>query len=506
MIRKRQLLINAITSVVQVVVTGGSFLVLYRFVKDTLGIEYFGVWSLVLATTSVSSIANLGLATSAVKFVSMHLAREREDRVVGIVQTAVISLGIFLALVLVALYPLLAKIVEAPLDPALLPAALSILPYALVSFWLNASAGVLQGCLDGYQRIDLRSALLTVGSLTYLLLAFILVPQRGLVGLAQAQVLQAGLLLAGSWLLLKHLLPALPVLPYRWSKDAFKEMLGYSLNLQIISASKLLFEPLTKILVMNFGGAAVAGYFEFAYRMVFQLRALIVTAHQAIVPTIADLQERQPALVKELYKTSFRLVLYLILGVLPFFIALTPLISRLWIGSYETTFVTFAVLIFIGWFLNMLSNPAYFAYLGIGTLRWNVIGHLVIGLLNGGLGLLLGWLYGGIGVVAGFVIALLVGSLTIALAYQREYRIRCSALVQRQSILLGGAGLAGLALALLVHERAQNSWSLFGLAVIVLGSYAVVVIVPLWIHPVRHQLQSWFTDLLFRRSSDTTKK
>lgn len=504
MMRKRQLLINAITSVVQVVVTGGSFFVLYRFVKDSIGIEYFGVWSLVLATTSVSSIANLGLATSAVKFVSMYLAREQPERVAQIAQTAVLSLGGFLALALAGLYPLLVKVVEAPLAPELVPAALSILPYALASFWLSSMAGVLQGCIDGYQRIDLRSALLTASSLFYLLLVFLLVPERGLVGLAQAQVLQAGLLLVASWLLLKRLLPALPPLPYRWNRAVFKEMLGYSLNFQVISASKLLFEPLTKILVMNFGGAAAAGYFEFAYRMVFQLRALVVTAHQSIVPTIADLQERQPALVQELYKTSYRLVLYLILGALPLFIALTPLVSRLWIGAYETTFVLFAVLIFIGWFLNMLSNPAYFAYLGIGKLRWNVAGHLVIGVLNGGLGLWLGWLYGSTGVVAGFVTALLAGSLVISVAYQREYGIRFSALVQRESVLLGGAGLAGLALALWAHELAKTSWSLFGLVVLVLGSYAVVVVVPLWIHPARRQLQRWFTTLLLRRPADTS--
>ena len=69
MITKRRLLINALMAVMQVVVIGGSFVVLYAFVERTLGIALFGVWALVLATTSASGIANLGLGNSAVKFV-----------------------------------------------------------------------------------------------------------------------------------------------------------------------------------------------------------------------------------------------------------------------------------------------------------------------------------------------------------------------------------------------------------------------------------------------------
>ncbi|MFQ5568042.1 MAG: lipopolysaccharide biosynthesis protein [Rhodothermales bacterium] len=504
MMRKRQFLINALMSVVQVVVTGVVFFVLYRFVKDTIGIEYLGVWSLVLATTSASSIADLGLANSTVKYVSMYLARERTDRVAQIVQTATVSLGVVLGVVLVALYPLLETIIAFFVEPAYLQDALEILPYALVSFWLNSTAGAVQGCIDGYQRIDLRSIVYSASVLVYLIAALILVPKNGLVGLAQAQVLQAGLLLIASWLLLRHLLPALPFLPHRWRRDVFREMLAYSLQFQVISFSKLLFEPLTKSLVMRFGGAATSGYFEFAYRMVVQLRALIVTAHQSIVPTIADLQERQPELIQDIYRTSSRLILYLILAALPFGLAVTPLISRVWIGSYEATFVLFANLIFVGWFLNMIGNPAYFAYLGIGKLRWNVASHLVIGLLNGGLGVVLGWLYRGTGVVVGFVVALVIGSLMIAVAYQREYGIPVRDLVQRETILLGLAGFGAMTLALFLYDQVAASWSLVGQIALVVGSYLVVVAGPLWLHPARQQLQHWLTGLLLRRSSEAT--
>ena len=378
------------------------------------------------------------------KFVAQHLARGDRAHVRRVVQTSVLTVGAFLGLVLLGFYPLLGWGLAFLIEPAAkVPAALAVLPYALVSFWLLSAASVLQSCLDGLHRIDLRCLLSMAGSVAYLLFVFWLVPERGLIGLAQAQVAQSALLLVGAWAVTKRLLPGLPLVPWRWDPGAFREMLAYSLNFQLISFSRLLFEPVTKSLLSKFGGVGVLAYFEMAHKMVLQLRALVVAAHRAVVPAIADLQERDAARVRSIYATSFRLLLYLILPSLPFLVAMTPTISRLYVGFYEPHFVLFADVLFVGWFLNMLVNPAYFANMGTGTLRPNVWGHVTIGVLNGALGGLLGWLFGSVGVVVGFVVALLAGSALIAALYHRAHDVRLGELAGRASLLLGLAGLAG---------------------------------------------------------------
>ncbi len=204
MIRKRQLLVNAMVSVGQVIVTGAVYFVLYRFLLDRLGPLEFGVWALVLATTSAAGIANLGMATSAVKFVSQYLARGDRERVALVIQTAAISVAIFLAAVMLAAYPLLQRLLGVLIDePAQLPAALLILPYALVSFFLTSLAGVFQSSIDGFQRMDLRGIILMGTTIAYLGLCLLMVPSYGLIGLAWAQVLQACLLVMVLWGTLK---------------------------------------------------------------------------------------------------------------------------------------------------------------------------------------------------------------------------------------------------------------------------------------------------------------
>src|SRR6266498_2175640 len=153
-----------------------------------------------------------------------------------------------------------------------------------------------------------------------------------------------------------------------------------------------------------------------ATRMVQQVRSLLVNANQVLVPTIADMHERDTDGVSKLYRDSYSVMVYLSLPMLTCVIALVPLLSEWWLGHYEVRFVLFAVLLGIGWLVNILSAPAYFAGLGTGQLRWNVTGHLTQSGLNVLLGVALGSVWDGLGVVIGAATALITGGAVTALS------------------------------------------------------------------------------------------
>lgn len=497
---------NTTAAAVQAVVVGLTTFVLYRFVRDAVGEAAFGVWALVLATTTVGNLANLGLAASAVKFVSQHLARGDGLHVDRIVQTAALSVALFLGVAAAAAYlPLRALLAVLIDDPGLLPVARVLLPYALGSFWLLSVGGVFLSCLDGLHRVDLRALLWSGGAVLYLLFAVWLVPGRGLVGLALAQLGQAATLWAGAWVLLRAQRPSLPLVPWHWSGQAFREMLGYSLSFQAVSFAQLLLEPTAKALVGRFGGLATLANFEFAYKMVFQLRSLLAAAHQAVVPAIAEAQERAPERLRRLYVQSFRLLAVLVLLSFPLLIALTPFISYVWIGQVEPEFVGFASLLFVAWGVNLFSNPAYFANLGIGTLGWNVAGHVVMGTVCAGLGFVLGRVAGGTGVVAAYALAIVAGSLTVAVSYQRRHRIRLADLVGAPTARLGVACLTAGGLAAAAHGVVGAAWSPWAWAGAVVGGYLLVVAWPAWRHPLRQVLQAWGRDLVAGREAASRK-
>lgn len=396
------------------------FFILYRYLYDRLGVEQIGVWSLVLAATSVSRIGDLGLSAGVVRFVAQALGRADTERAADVVQTVVLTLGTFMAALLAIGYPLFVLALNYFIPAHSVPIALSILPYAVVSLWVMVVVSVFSGGLDGCMRMDLRSLLLGLSHLAYLGLAMLLVPKYGLEGVAIAQLIQSVGLMILLWWMLRLQLNELPLMPLHWKLPVLREMIGYGVNFQIITVMNLLFDPVVKALMSKFGGLEVLGYYEMANRLILQGRALIIETSRVMVPAVAALQDHDAGKAKQLFITSYRLTFYvavLFYGVLG---ALLSTISIFWLGHYQPMFVHFALLLNFAWFANTLVGPAYFANLGSGKLRANMICHVVILLCSLVMGLALGFNYGGLGVAVGAVIGLIAGSMLLQVSHVKQ--------------------------------------------------------------------------------------
>lgn len=488
--RRRRALTNAVWSVAQVAATSGLYVALYAYLHRTVGLEMLGVWSVVMAWASANQVGSLGMGGGTAYFVPKYLARGERAYVAELVQTGILSTAVAIGVGLVALYPLVRLLLGVVIaEAALQPLAWQILPYALGTVWLTSTAVVVYSSLDGFQRIDLRSAVVVLGAGVFMAGAFARVPSAGVVGLAQAQLGQGVVMLVASWLLVRRQMPELPWVPRRWTRRAFREMFGYSVRLQGVTVAQMLFDPAAKSLLAVFGGASAVGLFEMANRLVVQLRAFVVMALTALQPTLTDLSESAPERVRGVYEASSRYMAVVLALATPLLIALAPLVSRLWLGAYDAAFVGMMMLLVVGWFGNLAGSPAYVAYLSQGEPRWVLRAHVLISVLNVGLGGALGWLFGGMGVVLGFVVALLVGSWLVPVAYAREHGPSTGPLwLSGATARLWGAGLAGMAAVLVAVSQGYASVPPVALATAALAGYAAVTAWPTWAHPVRRDL------------------
>jgi len=488
----RRIILNAIMSVAQIVVTGGILFVLYRFLLVTIGAEQLGIWSLVAATTSVIYVmGNLGLSSSVIKYVAKYKARNDFKNVSYVIQTAVISVTVLVSFLLVIGYPFFKLLFQLIFPAQAVPAALSILPYALLSVLFFMIADIFQSSLYGLQRIDLSSYPLMVKGIVNLVLCLVLIPKYGLLGMAYAGVIQNLLSLIISWFLLNRQMPFLPFFFYRWSKNTFKKIIFYGMNSQIISIATILSDFVTKALLSKFGGLSMVGFYEMASKMVQQFRAVIVSANQVVVPTIADMTESAPEKIRAFYLRSYELLFYLALPLFSLIIICAPIISEIWIGYYERIFVFSAMLLSIGWFLNTLAIPAYFANSGMGELRWNVISNILMAAINAGTGLVLGYLYGGFGVIFAWIIALSLGNSLVYICFHIKHKISFSELIPKASRILMLVCVIGTVSALIINIKFNSESIASMLNRIVMIVFAVVVFVPFWLHPLRKSLVRW---------------
>ena len=432
--QKSKLLLNSVAAIGQVLVVGILYFVLYRYLLDTIGIELLGVWSLIIASTSLALLANFGISTSIVKFVSTYYTRKDFDSLKKLIFTSSIFIIVTYTLISSVILFLGVLILPYFIEKKYLAIALEILPYSLISLIINALGGLVSSCLDGIQKNYIKSYIVSFSTLLLFGICLLLTPQFGLKGLIFAQIIQAILVLVVSLYQLSKTIPGILALHWNWSSILFKEIINYGLKMQTLSFMQMSFEPITKALLSKFGGLASVGYYEMASRLVTQLRGLIVSANQVIVPVVAEAKETDEKQIKELYKKTFSLILVfnvvLITGILIFI----PTISSIWIGKLVPFFIFAAIVNSLAAFVNICSNPAYFSYLGEGKLNWLMYSYAAITVLNPLLGYVLGVNYGEYGVVIAWNVSFLIGSLLVLFSYHKINFITWRELISFQDI------------------------------------------------------------------------
>ena len=451
---------NALSAVGQVVVSTVLLFVLYRFLVVRIGVDRVGLWSLVLAVTSVGRIAEFGMSSSVLQAVASSLPSGTQRRAVSAIWMGIGICASLLGLVALLLHPAFAWLLERFVDePAARQLGKEVIPYTLASLWMGGVAGLFLAALDGCQRIALRS-LITVGvNALFVVSAVLLVNAMGFRGLAIAQVLQAGGLLLVSAYAVGRLLPIFRLTELSWDRKQFLGMLGYGSNVQIVTVAQLLFDPAAKAMLSKVGGLTIAGYFDMASRAVTQFRLVVVSAFQALVPAVSDIHARNPDAVKGAYAKSYRLLAFLVPPYFAVVAAGFPLISLIWLGRVDKGFLIIGWLMCVGWAVNSMAVAAYFSYLGLGRLRWNTISHLCIGLGNVLFAVAISYFLGPIGIVAGSMLALGCGSVMLVIVFQQEHGIRFRALVPPES---AGLFLACAASAICTAVLTVASLNIYG--------------------------------------------
>ncbi len=475
---------NAVSAVLQIVVSSLIMFFLYRSILQELGVEMLGVWSITLATVSASRIGEFGLSASVTRFVARHSALGVLEKCSVIVQTAFLSIVLLFIILFPAVFFLLHAVFSRVFDISVLPQALELLPYAMCSLALSIGAGVFQSGLDGMQRYDIRALVVIGGQIVYFFAATWLIPEHGLMGLAYAQVLQGMLLILTSWFALKIILPCLPVLPRKWRFGAFREMLPFGAQYQIGSIAMMLFDPVTKLLLGVHGGLSSAGYYDMASQYVGRARALAVSANQVLIPVVAEINEKEPARVRGLYLQNLRITFFAVIPVFGLVSGWAAVLSEFLIGKYEPIFVNYTLVLSAAWCINTLCVPAFFFNQGRGKLSWNTWGYTLIGTTNVCLGYLLGMSFGEYGVLFASAVALSIGAGLIVIGFHRNFSLTLRSIFPQESF---GICIAAILVPIfsysIYHIFLEHSFFLRALACLFMPPLLMAPM--LWMHPLR---------------------
>jgi O-antigen/teichoic acid export membrane protein len=203
----------------------------------------------------------------------------------------------------------------------------------------------------------------------------------GIAGLAWAQLVQHGLTILIAWVIARQRVNITAIVPLGFSLSTFREMFRFSVNAQVANIANGLFEPLTKILIGHYGGMRVLGIYELAFKTLWLPRTAIIGGVSAMMPALTTLLKFEPDKVWALYQKSAYKSTLAVVATSVCAIMASPFISLLWLGSVDTDYSIYMVILSLGIIINAWGASAYNLGVITGKMKNNIKVNLFVLLL-----------------------------------------------------------------------------------------------------------------------------
>ena len=410
---------NAVAAVVNLTV---SF-VLSPVLLTTLGLERFGLWSLLWAITGSLGLIDLRLVAAVAPLAAAAWTRHEQDHLARLASTGVVFYTALGALELLGV----AAGVRVPALVGWIPAALReegrvALEMAVAVFALSSVTAVFTNLLYSVQRFDL-AARIAMATTVVRGVALIVVARRGggLGSLLLAEGAVAGAQLAASAWTVTRLLPGVTFVR-RPDPGAARELIGFGGKLQVAHAAHLMSLHGDKLLLSAFLGLSAVAYYDLGSKVAALMRGLPLLLISATMPAASALEATgdRPRLWR-FYLTGTRMLVFAATPLLVLTVAGARPILLAWTGVDAPEARLAVWVLAIGYYLNLVSGMANSVAVGIGKPELEMRRSVLAGSSNLALSAALIPLVGFAGAPVGTALALAAGSWYLIRAFNAEF-------------------------------------------------------------------------------------
>ena len=425
--RSKSIVKNTLSNYLKQGVNVGVFLFLTPYVAYKLGIESFGLWSLMWATIGLFALFDFGYSSAVVKYVSDALGRDDWDRL-GRMTATFFWVHCVLGLVLVGFGALFLPFLDRGLD---IPGALSEpakIVFMLLAFRaaLGMPMGLFSSILIGFHRQALANHIKILNTLVYALVVYIVfesnpsVEVLGLINLV-TNVVANGVLIV----ICLSTLKGVRVAPKYFDKSLLREITGFSLYSFVIYFSSLLYTRVDAIIIQIFLSLSPVAFYNVAMQTASRAGMFCGQLNNALTPVFAELKGAgETEKIKKTFETgtkiSTALAIPLLVGLLWFS---GPLIQN-WMGTrFLSSIIPLQILVattLVHSYHNVASNVLSMT----GHQRYLAIVIVCGQLLNLALTLLfVVQSFGIVGVAVATLLSTTIADSVIVVKVLREYKI-----------------------------------------------------------------------------------
>ena len=334
--RSHRLISNAIYNLVPQVWFLGLTVFTTPFVLHRLGVDAYGILSIVTIVAGYLAFLDLGLNVAVIKFIAAHDAKGERAEIRRVIQTA---LCVFLVMALAtaaALFFFSGSLARLLNTPATMQAEAALaLRLSAISFGINLVMGVFSAIPRALQRFDLVNAFnLILGTLQILGTVLLLVAGFGLLAVVVWGCVLSVVSLITYAVMGKRLQPHISLWP-RFDARKFRELFGFSSFVMASNFTSVAASQSEKLILGGLAPISQVTYYAVPFNLASRVLTLIPNnLFSVLFPAFAAMGVTdKPETIRAAYTRAFKLIFLAVAPISILMIVFGADLLRLWIDA-----------------------------------------------------------------------------------------------------------------------------------------------------------------------------
>jgi O-antigen/teichoic acid export membrane protein len=332
-------------------------LILTFYIVKKIGLENYGIYSLIIATGGYIGILDLGISTSFVKYISEFYTLKDKDRINTLMNTGFLFyliLGIFIVFLVFFLGDFIISFLNIPTNFKEEAFKVFILYSLILAF--SGVFSPFTAVLMGIQRMDISNKILSLTAILNALgTVLFLELGMGLYGLVLNNLI---ILIISSLINIYisfNMLPGLVFNPFLFSKDMFLKIFGYGYKLQVTKLSSIFSSHLEKLILSRLLSLNYVAFYQLGNSLVEQIKNVPLLLTGALFPAFSEMgASNRIKDIKEGYIRGTKYLAFITVPILAFVSAFAYAFFMLWFGHGYDNAAYIAAMISWGYMINTI--------------------------------------------------------------------------------------------------------------------------------------------------------
>lgn len=402
----------------------GFFLV--PFVIKKLGLNRYGIWSLITMITGYFSLIDFGIGQSFERYIAEYKAKNEIENLNYVINSGLlIYLFLFFILIPLSIFSqnFLIKILKIPEE--LHSEAKFIFKWAIIYIGISNIFGLFYSCIRGFQRMDITGKI-TIFLTTLHAIGVILFLNKGW-GVKGLMVNNFFVYSCGGLIYLVMVYKIFPEIRLNFllfEKSILKRMGKFGIKRWVTSIEEVITYQTDKFFISRFLNIALVGIYQIGYTIPEKMANMIRLLNSAVVPASAELKalnDREKLIKLHIYGLKY--ISTVAFPLMFFTITTAPLIINVWVGpGYEKAVVVLRLFCLI-FLISLLSSNLTAILVGIEKPEYQMYYSIYQSLLNLLLTFYLIKKIGFIGVIIATFISVSLGNIYLQWIFHKIFKI-----------------------------------------------------------------------------------